>query len=194
MSTLNAMTIQEALKAVRVIHIPWLQHTFAISYTEAKRMMAELERRGWVVRSADRRYWRVHPSRLCLRRLDVSETDTLCENVTLDCVSALECLREARGKGLTRKQLEHAVHGATDTEEAIRALTRLNLIYYHGGLYYSRIPRRDNFALTTAVRRYTYSGNARGHRDGKAEAEDFRRILWETYNGYKDGDEEEEDD
>lgn len=193
MSTLNALVIQETLKQIRTVTIPWLQHTFSVNYSVAKEMMAEMERRGWVVRSADRRSWRVYPSRLRLRRLDPSETETLCEAITTDCISALDCLREAGGAGVTKADLERAVRGATDTEEAIRALRRVQLLYYHKGLFYCCISKRENWALTRAARQYMRSSATRGQRDDAAEKEEFRRLLWEVAADTGGVDEDEDD-
>ena len=194
MSNLNALAIQEALKQVKAINIPWLQHTFSVNYSTAKEMMAELERRGWVVRSTDGRSWRVYPSRLCLRRLAPEETEALCEGITTDCISALERLREAAGTGVTKTMLERAVRGATDTEEAIRALRKLKLLYHHKGMYYSCISVRENWALTCAARQYMRSSSARGKRDDEAEKEEFRRLLWMAADDVEDADDDEDDD
>ena len=192
MSTLNAWVIQEALKQVKVVHIPWLQYTFSVTYSVAKEILAEMERRGWVVRSADGHSWRVYPSRLYLRRLDPSETEVLCEAITTDCISALDCLREAEGNGVAKKELERAVRGAADTEEAIRTLRKMKLLYHHQGLYYCCISMRENWALTHAARQYMRTTSTRGQRDEVAEREEFRRLLWAVADDCCDDDDDDE--
>ena len=177
MSKLNAWMIQETLKTVKKINIAWLQDIFSLPYSSAKEMMAELERRGWVVRGADRRYWRVCPGGFFLRHLDASEYDALRENMTPDCVSAMECLRQKGASGATRAQIECAVRGVTDTDEAIRALKKLQLIHYVNGLYYSRISLRENRILTNAVQSYTRLCSMWERRGREEKPEEFARLM-----------------
>lgn len=192
MSTLNAWVIQEALKQEKKITIAWLQHTFSVSYLQAREILAELESRGWVFRSADRRSWRVMTRNLFLRRLDLSETEALCEALTTDCLSALERLQQADGMGVSHKELEMAVRGETDTREAIRALTKLKLIFRSQKmLYYSRISERESRALVAAVRQRLRNESARGHRDEEKELAEFRQLLWQAIQDATGEDDEE---
>lgn len=181
MSTLNAWVIQETLRQEKKINIPWLQRTFSVSYLQAKEILAELESRGWVLRAADRRSWRVMSRNLFLRPLDTSETEALCEALTVDCLSALERLQQADGMGVTYKDLEMAVRGETDTREALRALTKLKLVFRSQNfLYYSCISLRESRALVQAVRQRLRNESARGHRDEKTELAEFRQLLWQA--------------
>ena len=192
MSTLNAWVIQETLKQAEIINVPWVQHTFSVTYLQAKDMVTEMERRGWLFRTMDRRGWRVMTANLFLRRLDSSETDTLCEALTSDCLSALECLQKAAGEGVTFEDLENAVRGTTDTREAIRTLTDLKLIFCsHKQSYYSCISVRESRALTRAVRRRQREESSRGHRDEDADLAEFRDALWDAI---QDADSDDEDE
>lgn len=153
MQNLNAWMIQDALKQVKRIDIPWLQYTFGLPYSTAKWMMEQLEMRGWAVRSADRRYWRVQTKKLCLRRLEPSECPVLSEKLTLDCLSALECLQQADGAPVTYSKLEDAVRGAHDTAEALRILLALRLVFEHKQLYFSCISSKEIGSLTAIARK-----------------------------------------
>lgn len=194
MSTLNAWIIQEALKQEEIINVPWVQHTFSVSYLQAKDMVAEMERRGWLFRTADRRGWRVMTANLFLRRLEPSETAALCEALTADCISALARLQEAEGEGVSFEELKNAVHGITDTRAAIRALTALRLIFCsHKQLYYSCISTRESRALARAVHCRQRQEASRGHRDEELELAEFRDMLWHAIQEAT-GDDEDEDD
>ena len=194
MSKLTGWVIQETLRGVPKINIPWLQHTFSINYTQAKAILVELALRGWVVPAADGRYWRVRSNRLFLRHLELEETDSLHEKLTNDCVSALECLREEDGMWATRKQLERAVRGPSDTVQAIRALTGMKLIRHVGERYYCRISRLENHALchaaTTAMRLSTVDGV----RNVEVERTNFRALLWGAIEGTVPLDDDEDED
>ena len=179
MSALDAWIIQETLKQEKIVNVPWVQHTFSVSYLQAKDMVAEMERRDWLSRTADRRGWRVMTEDLFLRRLDLSETETLCEELTAECLSVLECLQKAEGGGVPYEVLKDAVHGSTDTNEALHTLAKLKLVFCsHEQLYYSCISTRESRALTRALRRRQRREAIRGRRDEEAELTEFRQMLW----------------
>ena len=190
MSKLNAWIIQETLKQEKIINVPWVQHTFSVSYFRAKDMVMEMERRGWLLRTDDRSGWHVITANLFLRRLDPSETDTLCEEMTADCLTGLECLQKAAGTGIPYDVLEDAVHGATDTQEVIRTLLKLNLMFCsHEQLYYSCISTRESRALARAIRRRLRREAIRGRRDDEQEMSEFRTLLWNAIQAADSDDE-----
>lgn len=179
MSQLNAWMIQEALKKERRITLPWVQHTFQTTYSDAVWMMEQMELRGWVEPKGDGRYWQVNRKNLCLRRLKKNECAALLEKLTTDCVSALDCLREAQGKPVTVKMVEAAVHGRSDTEAALRVLTELKLIFFHKEYGFPTISAAESRALCITVR--TCLRRRIDERYTPEEAvKRFRKLLWDT--------------
>lgn len=179
MGQLNAWDIQEALKKERRITLPWVQHTFQTAYSDAVWMMEQMELRGWVEPVGDGRYWRVNRKALCLRHLKKTECAALLEKLTIDCAAALDCLREARGKPVTAKMVEAAVHGHSDTVVALRVLNELNLVFIHKEYAFPTISAAESWALSTTVR--SCLCRRIGERYEPEEAvKRFRKTLWDT--------------
>lgn len=195
MSQLDAWVIQETLKKQRHITLPWVQYTFQVPYSNAVWMMEQLELRGWVAPTGDGRNWQVNHEALCLRRLEKSECAALLEQLTADCVSALDCLREAQGNPVTAKMVEAAVRGRTDTVEALRVLTELNLIFFHKEYGFSTISTAENRALTITARACIRRRISTRYTEEEA-VEYFRKLLWENIAKSADAaacDEDEDD-
>lgn len=191
MGQLNAWDIQAILKKERRITLPWVQHTFRTTYSDALWMLEQMELRGWVEPVGDGCHWQVNRKALCLRRLKKSECAALLEHLTVDCIAALDCLREAHGKPITAKMVEAAVHGRGDTVEALRVLTELKLVFFHKEYGFSTISSAENRALTFAVR-----SALRRRLSERCEPEEaverFRDILWDRLG--KGGNSEPNDD
>lgn len=182
MSQLNAWVIQETLKKEKRITQPWVQYTFQVPYSTAVWMVEQMVLRGWAEAEEDGCHWRVNHKNLRLRHLQKTECDDLFKLLTKDCLSALDCLREQRGKPTTAKTIEAAVRGRSDTVEAIRTLLQLNLIYLEGEYVFSTISRRESWALACAVR--TCSNRRVSSLCAPDEVvEHFRKILWDHLGG-----------
>jgi hypothetical protein len=198
MSQLNAWDIQAILKKERRITLPWVQHTFQTTYSDAVWMLEQMELRGWVEPVGDGCHWQVNRKALCLRRLKKSECAALFEHLTVDCVAALDCLREAHGKPVTAKKVEAAVHGRTDTVEALRVLTDLKLVFFHKEYGFSTISSAESLALTTAVRSCLRRRISERYAPEEA-VELFQKTLWghlakDGKNEPCDDDEDEDDE
>ena len=178
MGQLNAWDIQAILKKERRITLPWVQHTFQITYSDALWMLEQMELRGWVEPVGDGCHWQVNRKALCLRRLKKSECAALLEHLTVDCIAALDCLREAHGKPITAKMVEAATHGRGDTVEALRVLTELKLAFFHKEYGFSTISAAENRALTFAVRSALRRRLSERYEPEEA-VERFRDILWD---------------
>ncbi len=195
MGQLNAWVIQEALKKERRITLPWVQHTFQTTYSDAVWLLEQMELRGWVEPTGDGCYWRVNRKALCLRRLKKTECAALSEKLTVDCAAALDCLREAHGKPVTAKMVEAAVHGHSDTVVALRVLAELNLVFIHKEYAFSTISTAESWALSTTVR--SCLRRRIGERYTPEEAvKRFRKTLWDTIAkcGKSEPDEDGEDE
>lgn len=195
MSQLNAWDIQAILKKERRITLPWVQHTFQTTYSDALWMLEQMELRGWVEPVGDGCHWQVNRKALCLRRLKKSECAALLEHLTVDCIAALDCLREAQGKPITAKMVEAAVHGRGDTAEALRVLTELKLVFFHKEYGFSTISSAENRALTFAVR-FALRRRLSERCEPEEAVERFRDILWDRLGkgSNSEPDDDDEDD
>ncbi|MBE6958178.1 MAG: hypothetical protein E7447_03375 [Ruminococcaceae bacterium] len=138
----NALQIQEALKGEKYVTIPWLQLNYDMTYTEAKQFLQQLQNRGWVDTNAEGIRYAVRHKQLCLRKVQRSEVDKLYLNMTNDCILALTCLEKQEGAGATKRELERAIHGDEDTDEAISTLLKHKLIYQVDELYFLTVSKR----------------------------------------------------
>ena len=179
MSQRNAWAIQETLKQQRQITLPWVQYTFQVPYSAAVWMMEQLELRGWIEPAGDGRNWRVNPQALFLRRLKKTECAALLEHLTMDCVSALDCLRKAQGKPVTAQMIEAAVRGHSDTEEALRVLAELNLIYFRKEYGFATISTAESRSLCLTARA-CFRRRIRERYAEEEAVEYFRNLLWDN--------------
>jgi len=152
MSQVNALDIQEMLKNTDAISVPWIQSKYELSYHEAKAFLKQLIVRGWVKEEPNGIQYDVVKDNLCLRKIERLEVNKLIENITSDCVSALNCIQKKNATGASLGELISAVRGDDDTNAAIKILTDHRLIYCVAGNYFSRISQVTIKILSDVVK------------------------------------------
>lgn len=161
---LNGLVIQEALRAKPFVSIPWLQTTFGMGYSDARVLLTQLQKRGWVSRFPKGVEFRVQRRYLKLRRLEQSEVDDLIENFSEDCLNAMECACE---EGATFEEMERAVKGETDTKNTIAYLKRRRLIWEYDGMYFVSVSKLTVSVLKDLV-------------NSKKRASSLKRLMAES--------------
>ena len=141
MSTINIYLIQEKIKLMPYITVPWLQAEYNMDYINAKELMDFLVRRGWVEEQPVGIKYFVIKNNLCLRRLVREEVAGLVEDITSDFSAALFCIKNSNGEGATFSEIEIAVQGEDDAEKAIMLLEKHRLIQLVNNRYFSTVSR-----------------------------------------------------
>ena len=151
MTQVNALDIQDVLKKVDCISVPWIQSKYKLSYDEAKSFLKQLIARGWVEKEPNGIQYNVVKTHLCLRKIERAEVNKLIEDITSDCISALDCIQK-NVSGASVDELTSAVCGRDDTNTAIEILTTHMLIYSVDGNYFSRVSRMTIKVLSDVVK------------------------------------------
>jgi len=139
MSTVNGYTIQQKMKTVKSVSVPWIQVTFDLDYRDAKAFLQQLITRGWVEKTPQGIQYPVKTGNLRLRPILRSEVAGLIADIDSDCVTALSCIRKGGAMGATLREITSAVKGDDDTKDALAILIKRKLIYQHEEAYYATI-------------------------------------------------------
>ena len=136
MAQWNAVSLQEILRQKNAVSVPWIQQKFHLEYSNARALLTQLIQRGWVEAHPVGIDFAVQTGNLRLRKVRPEEVDKIIEQLDSDCASALECLQEKAGNGVTFSDLRKAVRGDEDTKKVMNTLLDLDLIYsYQSRLY-----------------------------------------------------------
>ena len=134
MKKTNAYLIQRALKLEDYISIPWLMMDYELGYSQAKRLLSMLMKRGWIERSPINNKYKVNKENLKLRKIRKDEADDLYELMTLQCARAINAVKKK--DGATYEEISHEVHGTMSTKSAVNALVEYKIIYLFEDKYF----------------------------------------------------------
>ena len=173
----NALLIQEDMKQLKFVTVPQLQREYDLTYTEAKEFLQQLILRGWVKPEAEGVRYSVQRKHLCLRKIQRCEVDVLFEEMTNDCVSALNHMEKQKGQGVTQAELERIVRGDEDTESAIELLLKHKLIYQAEELYFLTVSKKTVEVLWTVELEKKRSVMRRKMSDSKDKDEEIKKLF-----------------
>ena len=183
MNKINALVIQEILKKKDSVSVPWIQTEFSLDYKDAKEFLRHLMNRGWVETQTEGIEYAVIRQNLRLRKLERKEVDSLIEDMTNDCVSALQCIIDSEdSRGATMVQLIDEVKGHDDTREALEILTNHNLVYKVKDSYLSTVSNTTVQVLESVVKMKRHSDLRRritGKDDEQASLRKLFDVLFE---------------
>lgn len=174
MKQVNAMDIQCALKGLKTVSVPWIQTEYELTYQEAKMFLGLLAARGWIKKEPDGILYEINKDNLCLRKIERKEVNKLIEDITSDCLSALNCLRRKAITGASTDDLIAEVRGEDDTKAALKVLTNLALVYCYDGMYFPRVSQATIRILTKAIR-MKRTGDAQNRLSG--ETQNTKEII-----------------
>jgi len=181
MKTINAMTIQETLKNMEFISIPWIQMEYNLSYRQAKEFFNQLLVRGWADSIPEGNLYRIKKENLKLREIVTSEVDTLFKEVDSDCVNALEAI-EKNGSA-TKIEILKSVRGEDDTNNALEKLLNNNLIYLFDKKYFSCISSHAIKVISKVVREKRLKEMDERHGNTSARTEKtIKKIFDELFD------------
>lgn len=177
MECVNAYLIQEKIRNQRYVTVPWIQKEYGLGYKEAVEFLRLLKNRGWVAPLPVGVQFPVVKGNLCLRKLARNEVDGLIEDITVDCVTALECIQKKEG-GASYQDVHSAVRGDDDTDDALKILKEHQLIHRINELYFTTVSRKTVEILAAVVQGKRRSIAAR-RATGKAEDIGALRRLFD---------------
>lgn len=180
MSEINALSIQKSLQGRKTVSIPWVQREYNLDYSDAKVFVEQLALRGWIQKECDGIGHSVICENLKLRTIAKNEVDTLFEEMTGDCISAIRCI--SRYGGADFSKIAAAVRGEDDTREAISVLQKNNLVYVYDNIYYCCVSRKAVMVLTEVVRRKGQMESSKGRRNNSDESDQIKKLFEELFD------------
>ena len=137
MSEINAYYIQTVLQSQKNVTVPWIQHTFSLTYSDAKKFLAVLMRRGWVAREAQADGYAVQHEYLRLRKLQRNEVTSLIKRMGDDEAEVLKVLRSNPCSGADYAQISEEIRRRFACRAALGNLQDAKLIYGVEDVYFS---------------------------------------------------------
>lgn len=180
MSKVNALKIQRSLEGMETVSVPWIQTEYDLDYFSAKSFLEQLVSRGWIKSEPEGIFYSVISDNLKLREIAKNEVDTLFEEVTGDCISALNCV--SRNGRAFFKQIEVAVRGEDDTKEAIATLLKNNLLYLCGNIYYCCVSEKTIKVLTEVVKGKRQLESSKGRKNEEDEIKKIKSLFDELFD------------
>lgn len=179
----NIFELQDILRQVDDVSVPWLQKELSLTYTEAKEMLTQLMLRGWVSKEVQGNRHKVLQENLKLRKIRRSEAMELYNHITADWVAAVNCVQKKTG-GATLEEIRMAVREEDEVEQTVDALLNYGLIYCVDALYFSRVRKCDVSALHQLQQLRRRSGTRRSLLDeDDDEDEELEKQLQEFFDG-----------
>ncbi len=129
MSEINAYYIQTVLEQQKAVTLPWIQHTFSLSYREAKEFLEVLMRRGWVKREAEEHGYAVQHEFLRLRTLRRNEVTSLIKRMTDDNAAVLKLLLTEPCNGISYEEVHQMLRRGFLCRAVLENLQEAKLIY-----------------------------------------------------------------
>lgn len=151
MCSVNAYLIQDKIKQLEHVTVPWIQKEYGLDYKEAKEFLTFLQRRGWIESHPIGIEYLVIHNNLQLRRIVREEVDGLVEDITSDCIAALTCMQKRSTCGASYSEIEAAVRGDDDTKDAIKILNNHKLICLFQEMYFTTVSKRTIGVLSDVV-------------------------------------------
>lgn len=179
---MNAYQIQQLLVGLDYVSIPWIQTTFSLLYSQAKEVLARLQRRGWVGKTVQGNRYLVRKENLKLRYIRRDEVNSLIEDINSDITAALQCMQE--NDGADYDELENAVNGKEDTDKAIKIMKDHGLAYEVDGLYFSCVSKKtvQTLAAVASTKRHS------GLRFRRGENQDIQQEMKDLFDELFDDD------
>lgn len=174
---MNAFQIQQTLKGMPFVSIPWIQRCFGLTYSKAKEFLAQLQLRGWADKKAQGIRYPVREENLRLRYLDRSEVDDLIMDISQDCGCALRLLK--KGKCATFAELEEDIGSEEGTTAVIEILEHHKLINKVDDVYFSCVSDKTLEALGSVARSKRRGVYRSGDLEKLMQLREFFDILFE---------------
>ena len=142
MCNINAYLIQEKIKQMEYVTVPWIQLEYRLDYRGARGFLDILQKRGWVDPLPEGIKYPVIPINLQLRKISREEVDGLIEDITDDCVEVLTRIQVNAPNGTPYSDIEMTVRDEDDTQTALRILNDHKLIYFVNDLYFAIVSNK----------------------------------------------------
>ncbi len=178
----NIFELQDVLRQVDDVSIPWLQKELSVTYSEAKELLEQLMLRGWVSREVQGNRHKVQKENLKIRKIRRSEASTLFDNITSDWVVAINCIQK-KTNGAALEEIRAAVREEDEVKQTVEALVSYGLIYCVESLYFSCIRKCDASALNQLQQFRRRSNARRSILDEDDEDEETEKLLQEFFDG-----------
>jgi len=173
----NAMIIQENIKKMEFISIPWIQIEYDLSYKQAKEFFNQLLLRGWAEEVPEGNLYRLNHENMKLREITANEVDVLFEDFDTDCSNALETINEK--VCATSVDILKSVRGEDDTNKALEKLSKNNLIYVFNGKYFSCVSSQTVKVLSNIAREKRLKEMDERHGNKSARTEETIKKLFD---------------
>lgn len=121
MCEINAYLIQERLKNVDFVSVPWIQKEYELKYREAKEFLECLQERYWVshIPMPDGGRYKVFHENLRLRKITRDEVDVLIDSLMPECIEVLDHIRKRFVQGWRSEELEGYYHNCDGVAECV---------------------------------------------------------------------------
>lgn len=182
MCSVNAYLIQEKIKQLEYVTVPWIQKEYGLNYREAKEFLSFLHRRGWIESHATGFEYLVIQNNLQLRKIVREEVDGLIEDITFDCIDALTCIQKRSACGASYSEIEAAVRGDDDTKDALKILNDHKLICLFQEMYFATVSKRTIEVLSDVVsekRKNEVYGKLSGNAENNKQLEKMFEVLFD---------------
>ena len=177
MKNLNAIELQSLLRKIGKVSVAELEYYLELTFTEAKTVRDRMIALKWIGETEESGFHAVLVNNLTLRRINSEERDGLVNDLSPDCISALECI--AKHTGASVDDIELAVTGASDTLAALNIIEKHKLAHRVGAEYYLNVPKRavDVFREIVNLRRILERRPAEKDQIEKQIKKAFDRLL-----------------
>ena len=150
MNNLSALSIQETLKSIDVISIPWIQSQYNLTYSQARQFLEQLILRGWAKKEQSGIEFKVQKENLCFRKIERCEINDLMEDMSLNCIYILECVKMKNATGVSIDELKSELR-RNNAKEVIEILMEHNLIYCVKDRYFARVSQMTVEVLSRRI-------------------------------------------
>ena len=151
MNKIDAYIIQQELKKIDFVSVPWIQMTYNLDYRLAKMFLNCLISNEWIGKVADGNKYPVLKDNLCLRKISKFEVEMLCKENTLSSVRVLKTIRNK--PGITESMMLTEMRGESEEKlrKAIEILMKHRLVYACDDRYYVCISKKTIDVLAEVV-------------------------------------------
>lgn len=177
MEKINVYQFQQHIAQQQTVSVAWLQQTFDLPYSQARRGLQWLQDAGWVGETEGGTQFPVLRENLQLRYLRRDEVDVLIQRYSKDCSGVFTAIMKSNGCGATLEEIERYVRDPKEAAVALSFLLGQKLIYYYRQRFYSCISRKSVEILASMLFDRRHLDRAPRSKLTESQMEELRQCM-----------------